>query len=126
MNKEQLDRWLASDEYKALLARIHADAAVALKAGVQNGEVQQTIAALCDAIEDSIDYRLITNPVRRMHPQQWCHKFGVEVIDPDGWRSAGMDYHTPITQDQFLGLFRGSTTGFVNREKFLVYRHLFG
>lgn len=125
MNTGQLDHWLKSQEYKALLDRIHSDAAVALRHGISVQEVRDTISALCDEIEESIVYEPIRPAPVRMHPQQWCHKFGVEVIDPDGWRTAKMDYHTPITQDQFVSLFCRSTTGFVDRQKYTMYKHLF-
>jgi len=60
-------------------------------------------------------------------PAQWCEKFGVQVIDPDGWDRTDphcMDY--PITQDQFIEKYQRSTAGVVDREKFLLYKHLFG
>jgi hypothetical protein len=62
----------------------------------------------------------------RKTPAEWCEKFGVRVIDPDGWDRTNpkcMSY--PITQDMFIDRFQRSTAGVVDREKYKVYQHLF-
>jgi hypothetical protein len=63
----------------------------------------------------------------RKTPAQWCEKFGVEVIDDDGWRSGSNSpsWSDPCTQDMFLSRFMVSTTRIVDKEKYLTYKHLF-
>jgi hypothetical protein len=63
----------------------------------------------------------------RKTPAQWCEKFGVEVIDDDGWRSGSNSpsWSDPCTQDMFLSRFMVSTTRIVDKEKYLTYMHLF-
>lgn len=60
-------------------------------------------------------------------PAQWCEKFGVTVLDPDGWDRSDpkcMDY--PINQDEFIAKFHQSTGCISDRAKYLTYKHLFG
>lgn len=59
-------------------------------------------------------------------PAEWCAKFGVEVLDPDGWNRKDpncMKY--PITQSEFIEKYQHSTARVVDYEKYLTYRHLF-
>ncbi len=65
------------------------------------------------------------NNMRRLKPVTWCVMFGVEVIDPDGWRDNKSNWETPITRDMFLARYRISTTRVVNRARYLQWRHLF-
>lgn len=65
----------------------------------------------------------------RMTPAQWCEKTGVQVLDPDGWRNDGnkfkISWEIPIPWDMFLSRFNDSTTRIVDKEKYLLYKHLF-
>ena len=62
-------------------------------------------------------------------PEQWCEKFGVMVLDPDGWDRASADWtsewNRPLTQDQFIDKFQRSTKSITDRKKYLQYKHLF-
>lgn len=65
----------------------------------------------------------------RKTPEQWSAKFGVQVMDADGWNRASEDWKSewnhPITQDMFISRFQRSTTRVVDREKYQMYIHLF-
>lgn len=63
----------------------------------------------------------------RKTPAQWCEKFGVQVLDPDGWDRTDpncMSY--PISQDMFIKCYQLSTCRIVDSDKFRKYQHLFG
>jgi hypothetical protein len=61
-----------------------------------------------------------------MTPDQWCHKTGVKIIDPDGWRGPDcIGWAVPITWDMFLSRFRQSTVSVDDSAKYLLYKHLF-
>lgn len=69
------------------------------------------------------------SPDNRKTPVQWSDKFGVEVVDPDGWDRASKDWQAewnrPLTQSQFIEKFQRSTTRVVDRVKYQTYKHLF-
>lgn len=66
------------------------------------------------------------HPAKRRVPLFWCRRFGVEVIDPDGWDRTNPSWMmVPITQDQFIDKFQRSTTRVVDRVRYNVYKHLF-
>ena len=68
----------------------------------------------------------VVNHLTRMTPTEWCNVFGVEVIDPDGWRHGYQpDWNTRITRDMFISRFMESTTRIVNGEKYAKWKHLF-
>ncbi len=39
----------------------------------------------------------------------WASKLGVEIVDPDGWRAAGIPFDQPITLDEYNRLAATST-----------------
>lgn len=43
------------------------------------------------------------------HPEVWADKHRIQVLDPDGWRNAGVDWNEEITELEFLTLLNGST-----------------
>ena len=62
----------------------------------------------------------------RKTPAQWCDKFGVILMDPDGWdRSDSKCLDYPITQDQFIDKYQRSTGAIGNKETYAKWRHLF-
>ena len=62
----------------------------------------------------------------RLKPTEWCKVFGVEVIDADGWRDRwGLSWDTAITRDMFIPRFMGSTTRVIDRQKYVLWQHLF-
>lgn len=34
-------------------------------------------------------------------PVVWGEKYGVQVLDPDGWREDGKSFHEPITYEEW-------------------------
>lgn len=42
-------------------------------------------------------------------PDEWCLIHQVIVIDPDGWRNAGVAWETLVTEEEFLVLLTLST-----------------
>jgi hypothetical protein len=40
---------------------------------------------------------------------EWSEQYVVKIIDPDGWRNAGIDWDAHITEDQFIKLMTDST-----------------
>lgn len=62
----------------------------------------------------------------RHTPEQWCEQTGVYVLDPDGWRGENsIGWNVPIPWDMFLSRFNASTVRIVDKEKYLLHRHLF-
>lgn len=60
-------------------------------------------------------------------PAQWCEFFGVEVIDPDGWRHGHQpSWDTPITRDMFKERYQMSTCRIVNANKWAQWKHYLG
>jgi len=62
---------------------------------------------------------------KRKTPVEWCASTGVQVLDPDGWRHQSPSWETPITWDMFLSRFNESTVRIVDKEKYLLHKHLF-
>jgi hypothetical protein len=62
----------------------------------------------------------------RLLPEQWCDIFGVQVIDPDGWRGTFPSWDTPITRDMFVSRYRTSTVRIVDFEKYRAWKHIIG
>lgn len=50
-------------------------------------------------------------PGLKRTPEQWCGHYGVQVHDPDGWRTPGdpRDWNEPITLAEFARRLSGST-----------------
>lgn len=60
-------------------------------------------------------------------PEQWCEFFGVEVVDPDGWRHGHQpSWDTPITRDMFKERYQMSTCRIVDANKWAQWRHFLG
>lgn len=77
--------------------------------------------------EPAIEIKAGCSRTNRKTPAQWCEKFGVEVIDPDGWdRTDPQCMAYPLRQDQFIERYQRSTCRVIDRAKYLPYRHLFG
>jgi hypothetical protein len=59
-------------------------------------------------------------------PAQWCEFFGVEVIDPDGWRHGKQpSWNTPITRDMFKERYFMSTVRVADKAKYAQWKHYF-
>ena len=56
-------------------------------------------------------------------PAQWCETFGVEVVDPDGWRNNEPSWNTPITRDMFKARYQASTVRTVDAKKFAPWKN---
>lgn len=56
-------------------------------------------------------------------PAEWCVLFGVEVVDPDGWRGTdGPAWEHPITLEGFAKRFVCSTVRILNSQKYQALR----
>jgi hypothetical protein len=42
-------------------------------------------------------------------PFVWGEKYGIHVLDPDGWREDGADFFEPITYAEWKARLWGST-----------------
>jgi hypothetical protein len=55
---------------------------------------------------------------------EWCDVFGVEMVDPDGFRD--IDWQSePITLERFLKDISESTIGIANKGRYEVLMDLF-
>lgn len=45
----------------------------------------------------------------RQNALKWAKEFGVEILDPDGWRNVGLSVYTPINRAKFIELASVST-----------------
>ena len=71
--------------------------------------------------------RKVVNHLTRLTPTEWSDLFGVEVIDPDGWRGAMKpDWNTPITRDMFKTRYQMSTCRVVDKKKYAQWQHFLG
>lgn len=76
--------------------------------------------------EEVIDVETVVAVPVRFKPTKWCDMFGVQVVDPDGWRHGHKpDWNTAITRDMFIERYNMSTTRIVDREKYRRWRHVF-
>jgi len=58
-------------------------------------------------------------------PAEWCEKFGVEIIDPNGWnRKNPNSMEIPISCQTFRDKYWLSTTHIADRTKYDEYKHL--
>lgn len=55
-------------------------------------------------------------PAIQRTPARWAADRGLQILDPDGWRDAGLDHREPCTRAVYLDLIRTSTTGPFFRE----------
>jgi hypothetical protein len=75
---------------------------------------------LCSLLPPAIE----VTPKRDIRtPKEWCDFFGVEIIDPDGWRGTSPSWNTRITRDMFKSRYQASTVRTVDKEKFKVWKH---
>lgn len=38
----------------------------------------------------------------KQEPHRWAWHHNMQILDPDGWRVDGKDFHEPITEAEFL------------------------
>jgi hypothetical protein len=54
-----------------------------------------------------------------LKPFAWCEQYGIEIMDPDGWRMANSpDWNTPIKREDFLFRMGISTIRIIDNELF--------
>ena len=59
-------------------------------------------------------------------PAAWCDKFGIEIIDNDGWNRRNPHcMEVPISQSEFISRYFVSTGRIVDRVKYAQYQYLF-
>jgi len=59
----------------------------------------------------------------KLTPFQWCEALGAnptDIKDPDGWRHRNIQFHTPLTRDEFLECASESTIS-LGRNSVLCY-----
>lgn len=123
INSHRLD----ADEIMALEHQLHTTVGSAcsehiLRFGLNTRKAERASTTLPAPL---IENKRIEN--KRMTPKQWSELFGVEVIDPDGWRNgSNITWLTPITQDMFIARYNASTVRVIDRERHQQWRHLFG
>lgn len=86
---------------------------------------------LCPLLEPAIEVKTdVVTPKKKefvnQTPAEWCDKFGIEILDPDGWDRRDprcMEY--AISCDDFINRYYDSTSRIVDMTKYQNYRHLF-
>lgn len=63
--------------------------------------------------------------MKRLTPSEWCEIFGVEMIDPDGWRDAGISYDFPLTAREFFMFFNESTARIADLKLWQAWKKFF-
>lgn len=64
--------------------------------------------------------------INRQPPAYWCDKFGVVILDPDGWdRTDPHCMEHPLSQAEFIAKYILSTCRVKDYAKYKVYNHLF-
>ena len=59
-------------------------------------------------------------------PAAWCDKFGIEIIDNDGWNRRNPHcMEVPISLSEFISRYFVSTGRIVDRVKYAQYQYLF-
>lgn len=55
----------------------------------------------------------------KQHPTEWEREFGFRIVDPDGWRNRGLDFHREISADAFMLMAMESTIEIKDRARLL-------
>jgi len=77
---------------------------------IESSEQVARVESLAQIIASSKPAPRKRGPVMRV-PALWAADDGIQILDPDGWRDAGIDFRAPCTQEVYRELVATSTTG---------------
>lgn len=60
----------------------------------------------------------MNHPLDIKTPEAWSADFGVEILDPDGWRDGTRSWYAPITRDEFIERLMVSTIKVLDMDLF--------
>lgn len=108
--------------------RLRAGASLTFRGCQEDSRIQTwdeaiTLCPLQETQQPTVQEDIWSRETRKF-PHEWCTLFGVEVVDPDGWRGRyAIPWDVAITLDMFVSRYRVSTCRIVNRERYAKYAH---